>query len=275
MQNLKMIFFDQVPYCDFYGNGDSAYVELPDGKTMLIDISRKEPGLAITDKLIKMGVRQIDFFIASHFHSDHTEGFCELANRIPVKCVIMSGYGRKSIEADGTFLEAIQRHQIPVKEMRMGDRLNIGEAELQFLFPPRDVPEISSEKSYVEQETNSNIYSMVFRISYKKFSALFAGDIYEQSEKQLIYEVGNCLRSTVLKIPHHGNDTSTSQAFLDTVKPQLAVTMCRNCEWPVQQRLSNSHIVLYAPFCDGQISLKTDGDFLKVSCDKGDSQLIL
>jgi len=275
MQNLKMIFFNQVPYCDFYGNGDSAFVELPDGKTILIDSSKKEPGSDITDKLIKMGVRQIDFFIATHLHSDHTEGFCEVANRILVKCVIMSGYGKKSIESDVTFLEAVQQYRIPVKKMRMGDRMNIGKVELQFLFPPRDVPEISSDKSYVEQETNSNLYSMVFRISYKKFSVLFTGDIYEQSEKQLIYEEGNCLRSTVLKIPHHGNDTSTSQAFLDTVKPQLAVTMCRNCEWTVQQRLSNSHIVLYAPFCDGQICMTTDGNFLKVSCDKGDSQLTL
>ena len=269
---LKMTFFDQIPHDLSDGYGDSTYIEFPNGQNMLIDVSTELGGDAVLKSLLAMGVEQIDYFVASHLHKDHTGGFGRLAERIAVKEIILSGYGYKSIEADKAFPQIADERGIPVRQVRMGDEFHVGDVCLQVLFPPRGIPEVSPELSYVEQEINSNVYSMVLRMTYKGFSALFAGDIYEETEKQLILTYGDSLRSTLLKVPHHGNDTSSGQAFLDAVKPQLAVMMGRCCEWPVQLRFANAGIPLYGTLFDGTIAVQTDGAMLKAICGKGERE---
>lgn len=272
---LKMYFFDQAPYARYYGNGDCTYIELPDGKHVLIDVTSKEGGKIIAKKLIDINVRGIDYLVISHLHADHTGGFSELVNLIPVKHVILSGYGFQNVESDVNFLKLLREKNIPMLYVRMGDLLRFGNVQLQFMFPPKDVKEISPEQPYKEQEKNSNIYSLVFKITYGKFSALFVGDIYKEAEEQLIQIYGNELGSTFYKIPHHGNDTSDPRFALDKVKPQVAVTMCRFCEWEVQKNFSNEGIVVYGPFYDGTITMQTDGNMLQVYCEKGYREFLL
>lgn len=272
---LKLTFFSQAPYVTYYGHGDSTYVELPNGQNMLIDVSTQEGGKALIKRLQEMQVNTIDYFVVSHLHKDHTAGFAELVEHIDVEQIILSGYGFKSVETDLTFLEAVDQKQIPMQQVRMGQKLDIGGAQLQVLFPPAGIPEVSPDLPYVEQEINSNMYSLVFRLSYGDFSALFTGDIYEQTEKKMIETCREKLQSTLLKLPHHGSNTSASQAFMDIVKPQMAVTMCRSCEWEVQQRFSNADIPVYGPFYDGTIIAETDGKILQVKCDKGSRRFAL
>lgn len=272
---LKIIFFSQTPYVTYYGHGDSTYIELPNGQNMLIDISTQEGGSVLTKKLLDMQVRSIDYFVVSHLHKDHTAGFAELAEHIDVKQIILSGYGFKSIETDLTFFETVDRKQIPMQYVRMGQELDIGGVHLQVLFPPKGIPEASSDLPYVEQEIHSNMHSLVFKLSYGRFSALFTGDIYAETEQQMVESCGDKLESTVLKLPHHGSNTSASQLFMDYVKPRVAVTMCRSCEWEVQQRFSNAGIPVYGPFCDGSIIMQTDGRTLQIECDKGTRDVAL
>ena len=272
---LKLLFFNQAPYSGVFDHGDSTYIELPNGQNMMIDISTKKSGAVITKQLLDRGVNTIDYFVASHLHNDHTAGFTALSEHISVRQILMSGYGTNSVEADRSFLETARAKQISVREFRLGDQLDLGEVELQCLFPPPDIAEASPDLPYVEQELNSNLYSMVFRLSYGEFSVLFAGDIYEATEQQLIQLHGDSLRSTLLKIPHHGCDTSSSQALLERVNPRAAVVMCRSCEWPVQRRLSNTDIPVYNPLCDGNVALETDGKNVRVICDKGSREFLL
>ena len=114
-----------------------------------------------------------------------------------------------------------------------------------------------------------NLYSLVFRLSYGKFSALFTGDIHYETEEQLVQIHGDKLQSTLLKIPHHGNDTSTGPLLVYTVKPQLAVVMSTGCEWIVQRKFSSPGIPLYGTYCDGTITASTDGTTLVMECEKG------
>ncbi len=272
---LKMTFFSQAPYLEYYGGGDCTYMEFPNGQNMLLDITTKSAGSTVIQQLMDRNVEQIDYFVASHLHRDHTGGFAELVEKIPVKQVILSGYGFQSVEADTVFLETVKNKKIPVQQVRMGDEMSVGDVHFKFLFPPKGIPEVSSELPYVEQEMNSNVYSLVFRLSYGKISALFTGDIYEKAEEQLVQQYGEALKSTLYKIPHHGNDTSSSEFAVETVKPQLAVTMGRSCEWNVQKSFSNAGIFVYGPFYDGTVEVRTDGVVVQVECGKGFRQFPL
>ncbi len=272
---LRFVFFNQAPYHTYYGNGDSTYIELPNGQNMLVDISTQVGGESVVKKLQEMQVKCIDYFVVSHLHKDHTAGFGELIKHIDVKHVILSGYGFKSVETDFAFLEIVRNKDIPMKCVRAGQEFNVGDLHLQVLFPTEGIPEVSPDLPFVEQEINSNMYSLVIKMSYGKFSALFTGDIYEKTEKQIIETCKEILPSALLKIPHHGNNSSASQAFIDAVAPKMAVTMCRSCEWEVQQRFSNTNILVYGPFYDGTIIAETDGDILEVICDKGTRKFVL
>lgn len=272
---LKMNFFDQAPYLEYYGGGDCTYFEFPNGQNMLLDITTKQAAGTVIEQLLDRKVKQIDYFVVSHLHRDHTGGFAELAEKIPVKQIILSGYGFQSIEADTTFLETVEKKKIPMRQVRMGDELSVGDVHFQFLFPPKGIPEVSPELPYVEQEINSNVYSLVFRMEYGKFSALFTGDIYAKAENQLEQQYGRKLASTLYKIPHHGNDTSSPDFAIETVKPQIAVTMSRSCDWKVQKNFTNAGIPVYGPFYDGTVAVETDGVTMRVECGKGSCQFPL
>ena len=166
MENLlKIYFFNQAPYTRYYGSGECTYIELPDEKKILIDIASKESAKIITKKLFEMNVRKIDYLVVSHLHVDHTDGFAELISSISVKQVIVSGYGFQSVDADIDFLNLLNEKNIPMMYVRMGDELSFGNVRLQFLFPPKDIKEVSTDQPYEEQEKNSNIYSLVFKIT--------------------------------------------------------------------------------------------------------------
>lgn len=274
---LKITFFNNMPYIkdrtDWpYYHGDATYMELPDGQNMLVDISTKFSGAFITQRLLEMGVKRIDYFVATHLHQDHTAGFQELAGHIEVKNVLLSGYGVHNVDAESSMLETIEKKGIPVRQLRMGDEMQFGEVNLKFLFPPRDAPEGEQADQY---GANLNLYSLVFKLSYGKFSALFTGDIHYETEEELVQIYGDELHSTLLKIPHHGNKTSTGQALVDAVNPQLAVVMSTDCEWVVLRRFSSLGIPLYGTFCDGTIVVGTDGTDMQVECDKGCRQFEL
>jgi len=275
---LKLFFFNQMPFIQDRINwphyhGDCSYVEFPDGSNMLVDISTKFSGKFLTEKLVQMGVKHIDRFVISHLHQDHTAGFEHLAEHITVGHIYHSGYGMQNNDANLIPLLYAQKLGIPVTTLRSGDHLKIGEVQLDVLFPNPDAPEVTPQTP--DQGLYLNLYSLVFRLHWERFSALFTGDIHYESEEQLVNTYGAALESTLLKIPHHGNNTSTGVSLLDAVNPQFAVVMSTGCEWTVQRPFSSRGIPVYGTFCDGDILVETDGQQLAVFCDKGKRELAL
>ena len=109
------------------------------------------------------------------------------------------------------FIKAIKDYKL-VEE---GDKINIEkDVNIEVLWP-------NSKKVISENIINNN--SLVFKINYKKFSILFTGDIEEIAEKKILEENKNTLKSTILKVAHHGSKTSTTSEFLKAVNPQYAL----------------------------------------------------
>ena len=116
------------------------------------------------------------------------------------------------------FKEIVKQKKIKVQVINKGERIQI-EKDLyfDFLWP-------NNKKLIRENALNNN--SVVCKLNYKKFSMLFTGDIEETAEKQILQEYKNnknVLNSTVLKVAHHGSKTSSTQEFLEQVKPKIAL----------------------------------------------------
>lgn len=133
-----------------------------------------------------------------------------------MKNVIISRQGQSS-ENYERFLEIVKRKNIKVLVVKSGDKVFI-EKDIYFdiLFP---------EKEQIEENILNN-NSIVAKLVYKDFSMLFTGDIEEIAEKALLnqYEKNlEKLNATILKVPHHGSKTSSTQEFLNVVKPRVAL----------------------------------------------------
>lgn len=131
--------------------------------------------------------------------------------------VIISKQGEAS-ENYNKFKKIVKEKKIKVIIVNKGDRLQI-EKDLYF-----DILWPNNEKLINENMLNNN--SIVCKLYYKNFSILFTGDIEEIAEKQILSEYTGdlqVLNSTVLKVGHHGSKTSSTQEFLDSVKPKIAL----------------------------------------------------
>lgn len=215
-KNLKIYFVD-------VGQGDCTFIVTPNNQTILIDGGGNESGSFDVGKnilipyILDRGYTKIDYIIVSHFDSDHFQGCAKIMEELQVKTVIIS----KQVETSENyekFKEIVKNKKIKVIVVGEGDRINI---ENDFYF---DI--LWPKKSKVISENTLNNNSIVCKLNYKNFSVMFTGDIEDIAEKKILESYSGRLQifdSTILKVGHHGSKTSSSQEFLNTVKPQIAL----------------------------------------------------
>ncbi|MEW6003064.1 MAG: DNA internalization-related competence protein ComEC/Rec2 [Nitrospirota bacterium] len=194
-----------ITYLDV-GQGDSSVLELPDGKTIVIDTGRS--GREAASFLKYRGKDSIDALILSHSHPDHTGGLSYLLNRFDVKEIWDNG---RLILPDNTISDI--KHRSLVK----GDMLEGTKYAIYILHP---YPEFYTMYGNDYDEANND--SLVLKIAGRKKTFLFTGDIEEEAEKEVL-QLGRWLKSDVIKVPHHGGKTSSYEPFLKAVSPGIAV----------------------------------------------------
>lgn len=207
---LQVSFFD-------VGNGDAILVEAPRGIRLLIDGgglygTNYDTGKSIImPVLLSKKIRTLDYVINTHPHGDHLGGLPFIIEHFNVRSFVSNSHFVAEQEFIDT-MKLVRRKGIPVEIWKRGDRLTLpGGLELTVLNPGSD---LSLE--------NLNNASLVIKAAWAGTSFLFAGDIDSDTEQKLI-ESGVSIRSSVLKVPHHGSKYSSSPAFLSAVKPALAV----------------------------------------------------
>jgi competence protein ComEC len=196
----------KVHYIDV-GQGDSEFIELPNGKTILIDAGNPENGQQIISYIKGLKHDKIDYLVATHPHADHIGGMAAVINSFNIG----SFYAPKVTTTTQTYkslISALQSKKLGIHVAKAGTNMfKAGNLSADIIAPVS----ISGD--------DLNQYSAVIMLTYGDNRFLFTGDAGEPSESQITADV----KADVLKVGHHGSSTSTSQAFLNKVKPKYAV----------------------------------------------------
>ena len=192
------------------GQGDSEFIELPNGETLLIDAGTNETGADVVNYIESLGYSSIDYVVGTHPHEDHIGGLDDVIRTFDVESVYMP-----KVTADTkTFedvLDAVDEKGLTINTAKAGVTLVDGDRlSVKMLAPVLD------------EYDNTNDYSAVIKVVYGDTSFLFTGDAEEYAESLITGDVS----ADVLKVGHHGSSTSTGEAFLERVSPSYAVISC-------------------------------------------------
>lgn len=196
------------------GQGDAIWIQAPNGKELLVDTG---PGQAVVTELAKLKNffdRTIDMVLLTHTDSDHIGGVPEVFKRYHVPLVVTSEVSSPTL-IHKTSQEFIQQEKSNRLIARMGERIVLDSRSgvvVDVLFP-----------DYSTENWETNEASIIVKVTYGDISFLLTGDAPTEVEDYLINSYGDQLRSTVLKLGHHGSKTSTSARFLETVQPEITI----------------------------------------------------
>jgi len=196
-----------ITYLDV-GQGDSAVIEFPDRKTIVIDTGRS--GRETASYLKYKGKKEIDVLVLSHVHPDHTGGLDYLLKRFKIKEI----WDNRRIILPEDYL-----YQGKIKHRAL-NRGEVIEGERYSMYVLHPYPEFYT--MYGNDYVEANNSSLVVKIKGRNKSFLFPGDVEEEAEEDLI-SLGDWLNSDVIKVPHHGGKTSAYKPFFKSVSPEVAV----------------------------------------------------
>jgi competence protein ComEC len=250
------------------GQGDAILVQTPNHRNILIDGGPSPQSINLElGKKLPFWDRTIDLMILTQPQSDHVTGLVEVLNNFKVKQVIGPLTSNESF-IYSQWLKTIQSTNVRYDTAHAGQTIQLGNnLSVEVLHPPTNLFQDSKE------DINNN--SIILRLNYDKISFLFTADVTEEVELYLISQRAN-LRSTVLKVAHHGSLTSTSPGMLAVVNPEVAVVSVGNNNHfnhphpevieRLNQRLGENRLFLTSK--RGTIQLQTDGQKIWVQTDR-------
>ncbi|MBN2600475.1 MAG: DNA internalization-related competence protein ComEC/Rec2 [Candidatus Marinimicrobia bacterium] len=248
------------------GQGDAALIQLPDKRTILVDTGdrtfRRDYGeLVVAPYLEREGIREIDLLILTHPHSDHIGGAPTIIRRFPVDQIWESDIVAES----GIYREIhalADSLDIPVLTPNSGDMVIISDnLKLYFLHP--------SERFLEKHQQNYNDGSLVFKLVFGEISILFTGDAEEESENYLCFW-DDFLKSTIIKVPHHGSSTSSIAPYVKLVNPEytiVSVGLNNKFKHPAKstlQRYRDLGSTIYRTDIEHAVQFKSNGKIVKV-----------
>jgi len=207
---LKLTFID-------VGQGDSILVEFPGSNKMLVDGGGiPEETFDIGERIVspflwRKGIKKIDYLVLTHAHPDHMNGLKAVARNFKIK-EFWEAFSPQENESYAEFKSLIPRNAICVRRFR-GQEKKIDDVKIEVLNPKQVDPNVLKVH---------NDHSIVIRIVYGQTAFLLTGDIGASIEDEL-ERAPIALESQVLKSPHHGSDSSSSENFLKAVAPQIVV----------------------------------------------------
>jgi competence protein ComEC len=214
---LRVTFLD-------VGHGESSFISFPGGKNMLIDgggfynDSFDIGERVVSAYLWSQGVERLDWVVLSHAHPDHMNGLKSVVRNFEVGEVWEAPRHYESADYV-EFKSLLAQRNILLRSVSAGDNFNPEQGVDVFILNP---PLALGQDVIIDKQTGENNRSLVLRLEYGRVSFLFTGDIERKAEKYLLKRP-ELLASTVLKVPHHGSNTSSSLRFLQAVRPQAAV----------------------------------------------------
>lgn len=247
----------KVHYLDV-GQGDSIFIELPNNETMLIDAAESYQSENIINYLKNLNYQKIDYVIGTHPHTDHIGGLKDIINTFEIGKIYMP----KVVSTTKTYeslLMAIKDKNLKINTAKAGTSIIDTDAlKINILAP--------NNSTYTEL----NNYSAVTKITYGTTKFLFMGDAEKLSENEIKEDV----TADVIKIGHHGSNTSSSIDFIKKVNAKygiISVGLNNKYNLPKEETITNwenSGTKIYLTSTNGTIRASSDGTNIKIESEK-------
>ena len=250
------------------GQGDAILIQTPNRQDILIDGGPSPQAISLElGKKLPFWDKTIDLVILTQPQADHVVGLIEVLQKYEVSQVIEPETAYNSVTYQ-QWLKSVNDNEIKHEIGHGGQEVNLGSGiKIEVLHPPS--PSLQNTSDDIDNN------GMVLRLSWNEISFLFTADIGREAEWYLVAQRAN-LKSTALKVAHHGSQTSTSPEFLTVVNPEAAaISVGTNNRFglPYSEavdrltgRLGNDR--LYLTSTHGTIEFITDGNRLWVKLDK-------
>ena len=246
--NLLVDFID-------VGQADSILIRNQD-QVMLIDAGTNEAGETVVNYLKELGITKINYLVGTHPHEDHIGGIDDVISNFDIGQIYMP----KMETTTKTFedvLEAIENKNLTVTAPNKGDKIELGQAVGTFMTDP------------ILDKDNLNLSSLVMRLEFGNTSFLFMGDAEKENEETI-----NWPKTDVLKVGHHGSNTSSSKKFLEQIEPEYSIIMVgkdNSYNLPKQETIDNLKSIgseIYRTDENGTIKIISDGNHLEIEKSK-------
>ena len=247
------------------GQGDGIWLETDKGEHYLIDGgSTSESKLArytLVPFLKYTGTDRLDAVFLTHLDEDHISGVRELLENpqgIRIEQVVIAQVAKKD-EKHEALRELCKEQKVPLRYVKSGDYMETGKMRLQILHP---------EAEYQAQDRNG--YSLVMKLEYGEFHALFTGDVTEDGEMAVARTLPSDWKCHYYKVAHHGSRYSNSELLLNQLQPDIAVISCRennsygHPHTEVLERLRQVGTTVYRTDESGAVMLTVSGSQLKM-----------
>ncbi len=246
------------------GQADSILV-MQEDQVMLVDCGTRAKGSTVVNYLKQLGIDKIDVLVGTHFHDDHIGGMAEVIRNFEIGTL----YTPNNLEEEITtywyldFLDVVDEKNVNWVFPEVGTSFSIGDANVQIIAP--------NAKKY----KNMNNYSIVLMVTYGESDILLMGDAENLSEEEIMNN-GLFIDADVIKLGHHGSDTSSSEKFLKEVNPQYAIISAgkgntyHHPTKTVMERLKKLGIVVYRTDESGTIIMTTNGNNISFNVEAGD-----
>jgi len=238
------------------GQGDCALLRTSEGD-ILIDAGTEESQERLCLRLAQLGVEELLLAIFSHNDEDHIGGADGILSQIPTREIWVGDDSADNESAEALFRVAKER-EVEVRSVCAGEIRQVGALTLSVLHP------------FPFGEASGNEGSLVLKVHGGAVTLLFTGDVGSDQERAIVDRYGESqLDCDLLKVAHHGSNTSTSEVFLQTVTPQYAVIGCgagNSYGHPMGEvlaRLVASGATVLRTDLEGEIVFAFDGDVIK------------
>lgn len=246
------------------GQADS-FLLVQNGKVALIDCGTRSTGKDVVSYLKSLNITKIDYLFGTHPHDDHMGGMYDVITNFEIGKIILPDVKEGEVTTNWylKLMQEIKNKKHNLETVKLGTLYNLGDATMKVIGP------ISKPKG------NLNNYSTVLKVTFGNVNIIMTGDAEKDVEAEIL-KSGEALGADILKVGHHGSDTSSSIAFLEAVNPKYALISAKignKYKHPIKETMQNlqaRNVTVYRTDECGTVVVTINQDQITFSTNHGD-----